>query len=64
MEDSHAGQGKIYKKVKNVASTMAIEDMYFSKDFIDKIVMVAEGKLSSGIKNTRVVVLYPESLKA
>ena len=39
--------GKSIQKVKNVASTMAIEDMYFSKDFIDKMVLVAEGKLSS-----------------
>ena len=34
-------------KVKNVLSSMAIEDMYFSNDFIEKIVKVANKKLSS-----------------
>ena len=34
-------------KVKNVLSSMAVEDMYFSNDFIEKIVKVAKGELSS-----------------
>ena len=34
-------------KVKNVLSSMAIEDMYFSNDFIEKIVKVANKELSS-----------------
>lgn len=33
--------------VKNVASTMAIEEMYVSKDFINKMILVASGELSS-----------------
>ena len=33
--------------VRNVASTMAIEDMYVSKDFINKMILVASGELSS-----------------
>lgn len=33
--------------VRQVVSTMAIEDMYFSKDFIEKMVKVANGELSS-----------------
>lgn len=33
--------------VKNVASTMAIEEMYLSKDFINKMILVAGGELSS-----------------
>lgn len=33
--------------VRQVAATMAIEDMYFSKDFIEKMVKVANGELSS-----------------
>lgn len=33
--------------VKNVASTMALEDMYVSKDFINKMILVASGELSS-----------------
>ena len=34
-------------KVKNVLSSMAIEDMYFSNDFIEKMVKVANKELSS-----------------
>ena len=33
--------------MKNVASTMAIEEMYVSKDFINKMILVASGELSS-----------------
>ena len=33
--------------VKNVASTMAVEEMYVSKDFINKMILVASGELSS-----------------
>lgn len=33
--------------MRNVASTMAIEDMYVSKDFINKMILVASGELSS-----------------
>lgn len=33
--------------VRQVVATMAIEDMYFSKDFIEKMVRVANGELSS-----------------
>lgn len=34
-------------KVRNVVSTMAIEDMYFSRKFIQDMVKVAKGELSS-----------------
>ena len=34
-------------KVKNVLSSMAVEDMYFSNDFIEKMIKVAKGELSS-----------------
>ena len=34
-------------KVKQVVATMAVEDMYFSKEFIYKMQKVAEGELSS-----------------
>ncbi|MCF0135256.1 MAG: antitoxin VbhA family protein [Lachnospiraceae bacterium] len=33
--------------VKQVAATMAIEEMYFSQDFIDKMLKVATGEISS-----------------
>ena len=33
--------------VKNVASTMALEDMYVSKDVMNKMILVASGELSS-----------------
>lgn len=33
--------------VRQVAATMAIEDMYFTKDFIEKMLKVANGELSS-----------------
>ena len=34
-------------KVKNVIASMAVEGMYFSSDFIEKIVKVANKELSS-----------------
>lgn len=34
-------------KVKNVLSSMAIEDMHFSNDFIEKMIKVANKKLTS-----------------
>ena len=38
---------EVFFDVKNVASTMALEDMYVSKDFINKMILVASGELSS-----------------
>lgn len=34
-------------KVKNVLSSMAIEDMYFTNEFIEKMIKVANKELSS-----------------
>ena len=34
-------------KLKNVLSSMAIENMYFSNDFIEKMIKVANNELSS-----------------
>ena len=45
-------------KVEQVAATMAIEDMYFSKDFICKMLKVAEGKLSSEQVRQEVIKKY------
>ena len=33
--------------VKNVVATMAIEDMYLSKDFITELIKVSKGEKSS-----------------
>lgn len=38
---------KAIRDVKNVAATMAIENMYVSSDFMDKMIKVAKGELSS-----------------
>ena len=35
------------RNIRNVAATMAIEDMYLSKEFILKMIEVAEGKRTS-----------------
>ena len=38
------GAGRI---VQQVAATMAIEDMYVSKEFIDKLLKVSNGEMTS-----------------
>ena len=35
------------RKVQQVAATMAIEDMYVSKEFIEKLLKVSEGEMTS-----------------
>lgn len=35
------------RKVKDVVATMAIEDMYLSKDFINELLKVSNGEKSS-----------------
>ena len=35
------------RKVQQVAATMAIEDMYLSKEFIEKLLKVSEGEMTS-----------------
>ena len=35
------------REIKNVAATMAIEDMYFSKDFIAEMIKVSKGEKTS-----------------
>ncbi len=45
-------------KVKNVLSSMAIEDMYFSNDFIEKMVKVANKELSSEELRQEVIKQY------
>ena len=45
-------------KVKNILSSMAIEDMYFSNDFIEKMVKVANKELSSEELRQEVIKQY------
>lgn len=35
------------RRVKNVVATMALENMYLSKDFIDELLKVSKGEKSS-----------------
>lgn len=35
------------RKVKNVVATMAIEDMYLSKDFVGELLKVSNGEKTS-----------------
>ena len=35
------------RKVQQVAATMAIEDMYVSKEFIEKLLKVGNGEMTS-----------------
>ena len=35
------------RKVKNVVSTMALENMYLSKDFVEELLKVSRGEKSS-----------------
>ncbi|WP_288520439.1 antitoxin VbhA family protein [uncultured Holdemanella sp.] len=35
------------RKVQQVAATMAIEDMYVSKEFIEKLLKVSNGEMTS-----------------
>ena len=35
------------RKVQQVAATMAISDMYLSKEFIEKLLKVSEGEMTS-----------------
>ena len=49
---------EVFLDVRNVASTMAIEDMYVSKDFINKMILVASGELSSEQVRQEVISRY------
>ena len=42
IENTEAG-----RKVQQVAATMAIEDMYVSKDFIEKLLKVSKGEMTT-----------------
>ncbi len=42
IENTEAG-----RKVQQAAATMAIEDMYVSKDFIEKLLKVSNGEMTT-----------------
>lgn len=44
--------------VRQVVATMAIEDMYLSKDFIEKLEKIANGELSSEEVRQEVIKKY------
>lgn len=46
------------REVQKVVSTMAIEEMYFPKDFIEKMLKVASGELSSEEVRQEVIKKY------
>lgn len=47
-----------YDMVRQVIATMAIKDMHFSKDFIEKMVKVANGELLSEEVRQEVIMEY------
>ena len=46
------------REVQKVVSTMAIEEMYFPKDFIEKMLKVASGELTSEEVRQEVIKKY------
>lgn len=46
------------RSVKNAVSTMAIEDMYFSKEFITELLKVANGEKTSEELRQEVIKKY------
>jgi len=46
------------RELQKVVSTMAIEDMYFPRDFIEKMLKVASGELSSEELRQEVIKKY------
>lgn len=49
---------KKMKSVKDVVATMAIEDMYLSRDFVAELVKVAKGKRTSESLRQEVIRKY------
>lgn len=49
---------KEMKSVKNVVATMAIEDMYLSKEFVTELVKVAKGTRTSESLRQEVIRKY------
>ena len=50
-----------HKRVTDVVATMAIEDMYLSREFVDELVKVANGKRTSESLRQEVIKKYARS---
>ena len=46
------------KSVRNVVATMAIEDMYLSKEFVSELIKVSQGKRTSESLRQEVIKKY------
>ncbi len=46
------------RAVKDVVSTMAIEDMYLDKEFVDELLKVSHGEKSSDVLREEIVSRY------
>ena len=46
------------KRIRNVVATMAIEDMYLSKEFVNELIMVSNGEKTSDQLRQEVIKKY------
>ena len=46
------------KRIRNVVATMAIEDMYLSKEFVNKLIKVSNGEKTSDQLRQEVIKKY------
>lgn len=52
---------KATESVRDVVATMAVEGMYLSKDFIEELIKVAEGKKTSEELRHEVIKKYADT---
>lgn len=52
---------KATESVRDVVATMAVEGMYLSKDFIEELIKVAEGKKTSEELRQEVIRKYADT---
>lgn len=46
------------RKIQNVVATMAIENMYLDKEFVNKLIKVANGEMTSEELRQEVIAKY------
>ena len=46
------------KRIRNVVATMAIEDMYLSKEFVNELIKVSKGEKTSEQLRQEVIAKY------
>ena len=49
---------KSMKRIRNVVATMAIEDMYLSKEFVNELIKVSNGEKTSDQLRQEVIKKY------